>query len=169
MPSPIPDAYRKEIIERKQKGQSIQAIAEELGYSYDGVRKIWRRYRDLGEEGLRTSYTRGPGEIRKQKEIYEQVIRWKQEHAKWGAGLVRSLLLQEWPEEEVPSERTIQRWWEREGLNRRPRRGVKQERGRAREVHEVWQMDGVEVGEMSWVTVTDERSGAVLGGRVFPL
>jgi len=33
----------------------------------------------------------------------------------------------------------------------------------------VWQMDGVEVGGRSWVTVTDERSGTVLGGRVFPL
>jgi len=69
MPSPIPYVYREEIIKRKQAGQSLQAIAEELGYGYRGVRKIRRRYRERGEKGLRTSYRTGPGEIRKRKEV----------------------------------------------------------------------------------------------------
>ena len=169
MPAPIPYAHREEIIRRKQAGQSLAEIAAALGYSYWGVRQIWRRYRDRGEAGLRPSYRKGPGPIRKRREIYEQAIAWKRAHPRWGAGLIRSLLLQEWPAEEVPSERTLQRWWRREGLHRRPRRGIKQQQGRAREVHEVWQIDGVDGGRWSWVTVTDERSGAVLGGRVFPL
>lgn len=169
MPAPIPYAHREEIVRRKQGGQWLREIAQDLGYSQWGVRKIWRRYRDHQEAGLRPAYRRGPGPIRKRPEVYAQAIAWKREHPTWGAGLIRSLLLQQWSPEEVPSERTLQRWWQREGLNRRPRRGVHQRKDRAQEVHEVWQMDGVEGGEWSWVTVTDEHSGAVLGGRLFPL
>lgn len=169
MPAPIPYAHREEIVQRKQAGQSLWEIAQDLGYSYWGVRKIWRRYRDQQEAGLHPAYRSGPGPIRKRPEVYAQAMAWKKEHPTWGAGLIRSLLLQQWTLEEVPSERTLQRWWQREGLNRRPRRGVKQRQDRAQEVHEVWQMDGVEGGKWSWVTVTDEHSGAVLGGRLFPL
>lgn len=169
MPAPIPYAQRLEMIERKRAGQSLRQIAEEMGYSYWGVRKIWRQYRGQSEEGLQTRYKRGPGLLRKPQEVYAQAIAWKREHPGWGAGLVRSLLLERWPEEDVPCERTLQQWWRRAGVHRRPQRRVAQNRQRAKKVHEVWQIDGVEVNGMTWVTVTDEYSGAVLAGCVFPL
>lgn len=169
MPAPIPYAHRQEIVRRKLDGEPLRDIASSLGYSYWGVRKIWRQYSKEGEGGLKTKYPSGPGKRRKPADLYQQALQWKQEHSQWGAGLVRSLLLQTWTAAEVPSERTLQRWWQEAGLNRRRQQGVRSNPSRAREVHEVWQVDGVEEGGLSWVTVTDEHSGAVLAGRVFPL
>ena len=169
MPAPIPYADREEIIRRKQEGQTLGAIAQALGYSYWGVRKIWRQYRERGKAGLKTAYRRGPGPIRKREAVYQQALALKRAHPGWGAGLIRSVLLEQWPEEEVPSERTLQRWWRRAGLSPPAPRQVRERWGQAKKVHEVWQMDGVEVAVGSWVTVTDEKSGAVLGSRLFPL
>lgn len=169
MPAPIPYAHREEIVRRKQAGESLRAIAAALGYSYWGVRKIWRQYRKAGSAGLQVKYRRGEGRVRKPPGVYQQAIALKQAHPRWGAGLIRSLLLQQWSPEEVPSERTLQRWWRRAGLNQRHRRGVRQQKKRAQQVHEVWQVDGVEVKGWSWITVTDEYSGATLAGRLFPL
>ena len=118
MPVPIPYAHRLEIVERKEKGESLAQIAESLGYSYWGVRQIWRRYRKEGKEGLKTRYRSGWQEPRTKREIYEKAMALKREHPKWGAGLIRSMLLDEWPEEEVPSERTLQVWWKRGGIQR---------------------------------------------------
>jgi transposase len=171
VPSPIPYEDRREIVRRKGQGQSLRAVAEDLGYSYWGVRKLWRQYRDQGEEGLRTGYRRGPGPVRSDRGIYVQAMAWKGEHASWGAGLIRSMLQQRWPEKEIPHERTLQRWWERGGINT-PRRRRKLGYGklkRAVAVHETWQTDGVEVNGCSWITVTDEKSGAVLAAHIFPL
>ena len=169
MPRPIPYELRREIVRRKQAGKSFSEIAEALDLSYWTVRQIWRRFRDEGEEGLQTRYRSGPREIKFASEVYREAIQLKKEHPRWGAGLIRSLLLKRWPEEEVPSERTLQRWWEREGIHRRPKRTHSPQLPRAQEVHEAWQVDAVEVKQGTWITITDEKSGAVLEGRLFPL
>ena len=108
MPAPIPRAHREEIVRRKAAGESLEEIAQSLGYSYWGVRKIWRQYQKQGEEGLRLKYRKERGTIRKRVEVYQKAIEWKREHRGWGAGLVRSLLLREWPVEEVPSVSHVQ-------------------------------------------------------------
>jgi len=40
------------IIERHKKGESLRQISGSLGYNLYTIRKWWRRYRDLGYEGL---------------------------------------------------------------------------------------------------------------------
>ncbi len=169
MPRPIPYERRREIIRRKQAGESLSEIAEALDLSYWTVRQIWRRFRDEGEKGLQNRYRSGPRERKFATEVYQKAIQLKQEHPRWGAGLIRSLLLEQWPKEEVPSERTLQRWWEREGMSCRPKRAHSPSRPRAQEVHDAWQVDAVEVHQGTWITVTDEKSGAVLASRLFPL
>ncbi len=175
MPEAIPYAMREEIVRRHKEGESLQAIAQAMGYSYWGVRKIWRHYRDQGEEGLRIRYDRcGPSGIKAEGEVYEQAMGLKREHPRWGAGIIRLLLQERLPDRSVPSERTLQRWWQKAGINQRPTRRVKQNTHRAQAVHEVWEIDAVESrklkegGGVSWVTITDEKSGAVLEAELFP-
>ena len=168
MPRPIPYELRRDIVRRKQAGESLTEIAEALALSYWTVRQIWRRFRDEGEAGLRPRYRTGHREIRFGEAVYQEALRLKREHPRWGAGLIRSLLLARWSEDAVPSERTLQRWWVRAGIARSPKRVHGASYPRAREVHEVWQVDGVEGPHGTWVTITDEKSGAVLESRLFP-
>ena len=56
MGQPIPYIDRVKIVRLRQKSQSFAKIAKELGYSTEGVRKIWGRYDAHGMEGLKTCY-----------------------------------------------------------------------------------------------------------------
>ena len=125
MPRATPLPIRRAIVDRLQAGQSLKTIALELDLTYDTVRNIRRRYRDKGEAGLMPDYHRcgrrrasGPG----------RVIRaacWlKRHHRSWGAGLIRDLLRQRWPDRAIPSPRSLQRGFRAARLNgpgRRPR------------------------------------------------
>jgi hypothetical protein len=98
----------------------------------------------------------------------------KRLHPRWGAGLIRLLLQQKWPTRQVPHERTLQRWFQAAGLQpaRQRRPGSKRQRGSA--PHEVWEMDAKEHiklasgHEVSWLLISDEKSGAQLDASVFP-
>jgi hypothetical protein len=75
----------------------------------------------------------------------------------------------------VPHERTLQRWFRQAGVHRRPQgRKPRQRVKRGQTAHAVWQMDskqaiGLANDEMvSWLLISDENSGAMLHGTVFP-
>ena len=99
----------------------------------------------------------------------------RQQHARWGAALIRVMLQEKYGKAEVPGTRTLQRWLRR--LREKPappgRRPARESR-RARRPHEIWQMDAAEQKrlktgkQISWLRVVDECSGAVLGTVVFP-
>lgn len=175
MPEAIPTPVRWQIVIRHQQGESFAQIAQELGLSYWGVRKVWRRYRDRGEEGLEPDYERcGRRGIRVERRLYRAALWLKRLHSRWGAGLVLAILKERWPEAHLPSERTVQRWWSEAGLNRRPTRRVTQQRARSSQPHEVWQIDAVEQVRLAngkrlcWLTIVDEYSGSLLAAEVFP-
>jgi hypothetical protein len=73
----------------------------------------------------------------------------------------------------LPSQRTLQTWFRQVGLNRTAsvRHSVESVKG-GQTVHEVWAVDAKELiplasGErVSWLTVTDEASGAILSGQM---
>jgi hypothetical protein len=100
----------------------------------------------------------------------------KRNHPKWGAVLVRLKLQTHFPDEELPCERTFQRWFRRAGVAQSPK--VQQCRStyvqRGRQVHQVWAVDAKEQmkladgSDASWLVVTDETSGAILYARAFP-
>jgi hypothetical protein len=98
----------------------------------------------------------------------------RREHPKWGAGLIRVVLEQKWPQLHIPSERSLQRWFVAEGLNERKMKYLSQNRTRAQSVHQVWQMDATEQIELgdgnraSWMTIADEKSGAIIATVIFP-
>lgn len=176
MPQALAVPIRELIIERHAQGESLARIADNLGLSYWTVRTIWRRYRERGEAGLKPDYERckqsGP---RSSRLVYRAACRLKRAHPRWGAGLIRVLIERKWPEEVVPHERTLQRWFRAAGLQPgRQRRTPGENRARGQAPHEVWEMDAKEhIGlangeEVSWLLISDEKSGAQLDATVFP-
>jgi hypothetical protein len=107
-------------------------------------------------------------------DVYDQALELRRCHPTWGAGLIRVVLHERWPQRALPSTRTLRRWFSQAGLGPAPRgRKPMQHRPRATRAHAVWQMDAAEqlrlqTGEqVSWLRLTDECSGAVLGTKVF--
>jgi transposase len=117
MATPIPYSTRLKIVKLRQGGQSYAKIAKAVGYSADGVRKIWQRYEAKGYEGLKTSYENS-GIRSPYSEIKELVA--QEKTGDQGAPYIRSLLLSLHPDKVIPHERTIQRWWEAERGKKKP-------------------------------------------------
>ncbi|MGJ3245206.1 MAG: hypothetical protein ACFE0I_04220 [Elainellaceae cyanobacterium] len=171
----IPVPIRREIIERHQQGETIAAIADGLSLSFWGVRQIWRHYRKYGEAGLALHRERsvryGP---RCARVIYRSALWLKRRHRSWGAGLIRVLLQQRYPDSPLPHPRTFQRWFRAHQLNpvRAQRPSVVRER--ATHVHQVWQLDAAshvrlaDGSPASWISLIDEYSGALLQSEAFP-
>lgn len=174
MPAALSMRERREIVSMREQGHSLQAIAEELGRNYETVRRIYHRYQQSGELEANYEQCCHPG-IRSREAVYERAIQLKQAHAKWGAGLIWVELTEEFDEADLPSERTLQRWFKRSGVQSHPpERAPKPFVARGKRVHEVWAMDAKEQVELadgsfvSWLTLTDEGSGAILGAFLFP-
>ena len=174
MPAAIPTRIRRGIIERRAKGESYAAIARDLRLPYVTVRGIQRHYQRTGQ--LEPSYERcRHTAVRTAAGIYEEAIRLKRSHPGWGAGLIWVELGEDFDETDLPSVRTLQRWFRRAGVaggRREPRQAETVQRGR--QAHEVWALDakeqiGLENGEaVSWLTLSDEASGAILSTTLFP-
>ncbi len=78
------------------------------------------------------------------QELYHDAVELRRQHAAWGAGLIRVILQEHWPQQPLPSTRTLQRWFARAGLGPAPKGRQPHSHQRARRPHEVWQMDAVE-------------------------
>lgn len=175
MPVAVSVPMREIIVKKYQEGLSIKEVAEQLSMSSETVRQIWRRYRDRGEAGLQPDYQLcGSSGPRAEKLIYRAAIYLKRRHPKWGAKFIKIRLQQKWPTMQIPHERTLQRYFKQAQVNRKKRRLPQQDSKRAKQVHEIWQMDATshikiaDGSEVSWLTITDEKSGAIIAAEVFP-
>ena len=175
MPAATPIKKREEIVRRQQAGESFAQIAREMSMSYHTVRNVWRYCKRTGQ--LEPAYDRCVHEgVRKDKAIYEKAIEFKREHPTWGAGLIWVELADLFAEESLPSVRTLRRWFHRAGLvvqegkDKRPKVSIV----RGQDAHEVWTMDAKEQmtlgdgSKASWLIISDEGSGAMLHGTLFP-
>lgn len=175
MPAATPLEQRQEIVERRQKGERFADIARQMSMSYRTVRSVWQHYERSGR--LEPAYDRCAHRgVRKDIAIYEKAIEFKREHSTWGAGLIWVELADLFPEEDLPSVRTLQRWFHRGGVasrepkDKRPQISVL----RGKEAHDVWAMDAKEQMSLgdgtkaSWLIISDEGSGAILQGELFP-
>lgn len=174
MPRAISLVQREDIVRRHQAGETVQAIATALQLSRWTVRHVWRRYRRLGPAGLPACR---PGRVRGSRfarRIKRGTVFLKRLHPRWGAGLIRVLVGLRWPQEQLPTVRSLQRWFRQAGLPGRTRRTPPAPRVWSSRAHGCWQMDAKERirladgRQVSWVGVTDEYSGAWLGATVFP-
>jgi transposase len=139
------------------------------------VRNWWQRFRREGEAGLQTRYQHcGPQGPKAGPAVHRAAVAMKREHPTWGAGLIRLELQKQFPDQALPQVRAIQRWFQKAGLQPLRAKHPPVERQRAREPHEVWEVDAKERmhradgSPTSVLSVTDEASGALLGATPFP-
>jgi hypothetical protein len=163
------------IVARREAGESYAAISRDLALPYITVRKVYEHYHQTGR--LEASYAQcRPPAVRKSEAIYQKAIELKRNHSGWGAGLIWVELTELFEESRLPSVRTRQRWFHRAGVNRKASHDRVQSRAVQRGVraHEVWALDAKEqilLGDgsyASWLTISDEGSGAVLSVTLFP-
>jgi hypothetical protein len=174
MPAATPIHIRQIIVERRTSGESLAQIGRDLAMPYVTVWKVYHDYQSRGY--LEPNYDRcGQTEVRKKRVIYEKSLEIKRSHRGWGAGLIWVELADEFDERDLPSVRTLQRWFKRAGLKPPGREKVQnQVVKRGKSVHEVWAMDAKEQihlldgSYVSWLTLSDEASGAILQVNLFP-
>jgi len=176
MPRALAVDVRQQIIERHLAGATLAAIAQELTLSPDTVRNIWRRYRDRGEAGLAPDYAAcGRPGPRFPAAVYAAALAMRREHPGWGATLIRLKLADACPGQPLPHAATLRRWVREAGLTPPPRPPRPPEPPRATQPHARWQLDATEQialadgTKVSWLTASDEATGAMVGAVVFPL
>jgi transposase len=175
MPRALALPLREQIVTWHQQGIRLTQIAQQLNLSYDTVRHCWQRFCREGTAGLATHYACcGPKERAFSQTLQQAALTMKQEHPRWGAGLIRVELARQFPQTTLPSVRSLQRWFVAARLQPLRRKQVQNVRSRASQAHEVWQLDAKERLRLADGTgscvlnITDEASGALLGALVFP-
>jgi hypothetical protein len=174
MPAATPLGIRQEIVNRRQAGETYAAIGRELKVPYVTVRQVYGHYKKSGQ--LAPHYDRcRHTSVRSDPAVYEQAIQMKREHPSWGAGLIWVELAEHFAEADLPSLRTLQRWFRQAQVQiaRREKR-VSGAVYRGQQRHEVWAIDAKEQlrladgSDASWLSITDEASGAILSAAFFP-
>lgn len=171
MASVIPFDYRRKIVRDHQAGKTLREIASDLGYSYSAVRKIWRLFKSGGEAQLIPALDKC-GRKSPYSAIKELIA--SEKNGQQGAPYIRSVLQEKYPQQALPHERTIQRWWRLAGENRPRGRRPKQDHKWTDIAHDTWQIDGKELVPLStgekvcWETIADEGTSTLLQSSVFP-
>jgi len=172
MAHPIPYDYRKQIVKLRQSGKTYSFIASTLGYSLKSVKRIWYAYQERGEKALHTNYHNSGRKSIFSRSIRAQIIEIKD--GDQGAPYVRSKLLLQNVSEAIPHERTIQRWWKQQGIER-PKGNPKRKSNWTKEPCHTLQIDGkgyvkLKNGDqVSWIKIADEATGSDLHTQLFPL
>lgn len=126
MGRPIPYDDRRLIISRRQNGRSYKSIQSELGYSINGIKKIWYNYQKHGEASLLTSYKNCGRSSLYSLSVHLAISILKT--GEQGAPFIYSMLKIKYPNLTRPSIRTIQRWWQEQGISRPKGRPSEQEK-----------------------------------------
>jgi hypothetical protein len=175
MPAPVPLPLRRRLWQLAQQGVPTADLAARLRLPLRTTQQLLRRFRQQ-EQALPPAYRPGPGRPRWAGTPWrEEALALRQQHSRWGAGYIRVRLRAAHPEQPVPSERTLLRWFASLRLpaappGRRPQADAQ----RACQPHQVWQMDAADQQHLRsgqgvcWLRLVDEGSGAFLQSVVFP-
>lgn len=168
---------RQEILSLHKQGISKRQISKTLQISRTTVHTLLSRYESEGEAGLKARYGNCGKSRRSDSDfIYRAVRCMKSWHPSWGGDKIHAELSRLRPELELPSVRTMYRWWHwnnqiKTGSNSKlPPSDSKW----ASELHEGWQIDAkeeIKIADKSkecWLNIKDEHSGTVVGPPVFP-
>ncbi len=167
-------SIREEIFRLFVAGQKAYSISKALNLSYSTVRGLCKRIKEDGAVSLAPRYGGcGRRPAQEQNPFHQKLLDMRTEHPDWGAEylLVQVSALGS----ALPSARTVQRWFRKEGVNRLRGKAPKTAKVWASKVHDIWQVDAKEQvalpdgGEVCWLSATDEKSGALLGAALFPL
>lgn len=176
MGRPLSPETRHRIIELRQEGLSLQHISLEVGASFSAVQSLCARYKAQGADGLVPRYSNcGLSRPSSSDLVYRAVRCFRAWHPSWGAGKICAELSQLRPTLELPSQRTLQRWFHWNGQAQRGSKAPERLSRWATSTHQGWQVDAKEVvrlkdgSENSWLSIIDEHSGGIIDAGVFPL
>ncbi len=172
MSRPLPLPVRQNVFRRWRIGDTAAAIAHNLQLVPRTVRRLVQRFRERGADAIHPLYSQRQS---RPPPAVLAAVALRQEHRRWGAPLIRVLLRHRFADDDLPSPRTLQRWFARAGLGPAPkgRRPAAARQPRAGHPHAVWQMDAAEQlaltnnQQVCWLRIVDEYSGAVLRTVVF--
>ena len=170
-------AIREEALELYRSGKKKTEIAKKLGISYYTVLNWIKRYEQHGEAGLQPRYHKCGGSQKVSESLKKEALNMKSDHPKWGAEYIRMKLVKSYPEAYIPSARQLRRYFRKSGIVEEASKLPCQARGErwARSTFYRVQVDAkeqIQTGDgnyCSYLTYTDEYSGAVLDAFVFPL
>jgi len=178
-------AERNHFVDLKLQGHTLPEIAEATGWSFECVRRWWRRYRDGGRSAL------DPEDGRKQRggrmsgfsaEMRAAFSEMKENHPRWGAPVARARIGQQMAvdEAQLPSVSTIEKYWAEKHpellRSHRPQRPkpASEPVPNITAAHERWQMDFKEwmavesVGYIDVLNIRDEATPVKIGSYVYP-
>lgn len=167
---------RQRVIALYQEGKSRNSISSDLALSYGTVCNWIKSYKKYGETGLLTKYANCGGHQQVSVEIKQTAIKLKEEHEDWGAPYILLELSRQYRAIDLPSARQLQRYFQKHGLTKESSTLPKDESSNAwsKEPLDRIQVDAKEQLQTqdgkwsSYLTFTDEATGAVLDAFVFP-
>src|SRR5262249_45465428 len=145
-----------------------------FGLSPRTVRRLVQQAQPDGQ-ARPPAYRRGPRPASGPPALVAQTCALRQQHPRWGAGLIRVILTHHFPDTDLPCVQTLRRWLARAALAPAPPGRPASASRRATQVHALWQADAADqmplaTGQLvSWLRLVDECSGAVLRTVVFSL
>lgn len=163
--------FRKKIVKMRQEGKTYKTIATTFHCSEKSVQRLWKKFQVEGSSCFETKYHLSGRKKTFNKELLDKIAEVKD--ADQGAPYVRSVLLAKYPSLEIPHERTLQRWWKKEGTNR-PVGRPKSKANWTNTPNHTWQIDGkghLELGngaQSSWMKIVDEGTSSDLDTHLFP-
>lgn len=174
--TPLTEAEKKYIWQRKEGGVSLRQIAQELGCSTETTRKWWRNQRDGSSPGPRGRPKRGvlstyPAAIR------DQAIELKKAHPHWGPISIKLELQREatFSQQRLPSHACLSILFQQgcpECVQPRNQRFTRPQHCEVKGPHQRWQIDTkeqVQVGS-DWVSLLELRdlfTGLMIGSQAF--
>lgn len=179
-------AERNRMIDLKLDGYTLPEVAEQTGWSFECVRKWWRRFREGGRKALKGS-RRGkkrsgamstfPGVVR------FACLRLKKMYPGWGAPVVRLRAAQRlgMAEAYMPCVSTIEKYWAQfkerlyQRYNKRHPTDKAERADKPTEAHQRWQADFKEQMKVEGLThkvdvlnIRDEATPVKIGSFVYP-
>lgn len=168
---------RQEVIEKFHSGSKRTEISKELGIGYSTVLGWIKRYEHSGESGLHPRYNKCGSKSIVKDWIKAKAIEMRAEHKGWGGEYIEMKLKQLYPKEYIPTGRQLRRYFKSAGLLEEQSRLPKVDKGNnwVKKAFGRVQLDAKEQIQTldgkwsSYLTFTDEHTGAVLEALVFPL
>jgi len=175
-PLPLASQCGRQFFQRWKRQRKPQEIAVEFGVSVRTVQRLYQEFQEREEDAIEPAYHRcGQDHPHSTAvEILDKAQALRDKHPRWGGELIRLMMQPKDRKKKVPTARTFQRHFRRQGIaSAPPGRRPQPAPFRAAKPHEVWQVDASDQMKLkngrgvSWLRFADEFSGAVLNTKVY--
>jgi transposase len=171
-------SLRQKVVTDRQMGESYQCLSVRYGLSYLTVRRWCQRHTLYGEAGLVPSYQKCGRRVKAEACLHFRFVRLMAHlHPTWGMPFIVCRIRQKYPELALQTPRHYQRRIRRKfGTLPAPTLPKTAREDRARQPHEVWQVDAKERitladgsgAEACFLNFTDEKTSGLLKAVSFP-